>query len=94
MTARPEDATAARDETFRVVRNHVSFLRAEDPLPPEKSLRELGLDSLAAIDLLLDLEQTFGVVFPDEELTEETFRTTANIARAVVRLTRPAEESR
>ena len=93
MTARPQDATAMRDETFRVVRNHLSFLRAEDPLPSEKSLRELGLDSLAAIDLLLDLEQTFGVVFPDEELTEETFRTAGNIAGAVARLTR-SEESR
>ena len=86
MTARPRDATDAREEAFRVVRNHLSFLRAEDPLPPDKSLRELGLDSLAAIDLLLDLEQTFGVVFPDEELTEETFRTAANIAAAVERL--------
>jgi acyl carrier protein len=92
MTTRSSEATATRDKTFRVVRKHLSFLRAEDPLPPEKSLRELGLDSLAAIDLLLDLEQTFGVVFPDEELTEETFRTAANIAAAVERLTRSAKE--
>ena len=46
MTAQPQDATATRDETFRVVRRHLGFLRGEDPLPPEKSLRELGLDDI------------------------------------------------
>jgi acyl carrier protein len=70
------------------VRRHLGFLHGADPLPTEKSLRELGLDSLAAVDLLLDLEQTFGVVFPDAELTEETFRTAGNVADAVMRLTR------
>ena len=89
MTAGSGDLAATRDEAFRVVRRHLSFLRPEDTLSADASLRELGLDSLAAIDLLLDLEQTFGVVFPDKELTEETFRTAANIASAVVRLTAP-----
>jgi acyl carrier protein len=90
---RPEGASPARDNAFRVVRAHLSFLDAADPLPPDASLRDLGLNSLAAIDLLLDLEQTFGVVFPNELLTEETFRTASSIASAVVRLTRPAEET-
>lgn len=89
---RPDDARPTRDNAFRVVRDHLPFLAAADPLPPDASLRELGLDSLAAIDLLLDLEQTFGVVFPDELLTEDTFRTATSIASAVVRLTRSAEE--
>ena len=91
MTARPDNATDTREETFRVIRKHLGFLRDEEPLPPDKSLRELGLDSLAAIDVLLDLEQTFCVVFPDQELTEETFRTAANIVGAVTRLTHGAE---
>lgn len=82
-----------RDNSFRVVRGHLRFLDTTDPLPPDANLRELGLDSLAAIDLLLDLEQTFGVVFPEELLTEETFRTARSIARAVARLTQPPEES-
>jgi acyl carrier protein len=37
------------------------------------SLKDLGLDSLASIDLLLELEDEFDVVFPDELLTEKTF---------------------
>jgi acyl carrier protein len=89
----PEDAMLVRDNSFRVVREHLRFLDATDPLPPDANLRELGLDSLAAIDLLLDLEQTFGVVFPDQLLTEETFRTARNIAGAVALLTRPPKES-
>jgi acyl carrier protein len=74
-----------------VVRNHLRFLDASAPLPPDANLRDLGLDSLAAIDLLLDLEQTFGVLFPDELLTQETFQTAANLADAVARLTRSME---
>ncbi len=90
---RPDDARPTRDNAFRVVRDHLRFLDASDPLPPDASLRGLGLDSLAAIDLLLDLEQTFGVVFPEQLLTEETFRTAGNIVGAVARLTQPPEES-
>jgi acyl carrier protein len=81
-----------RDNAFRVVRDHLRFLDPGEPLPADASLRALGLDSLAAIDLLLDLERTFGVVFPDELLTEETFRTATRIASAVVSLTRSTGE--
>jgi acyl carrier protein len=86
VTGGAADVHDIRDETFRVVRRHLSFLPAADELVADASLRQLGLDSLAAIDLLLDLEQTFGVVFPDKELTEETFRTAADIAAAVGRV--------
>ena len=90
---RPDDRVSTRDSVVRVVRRHLRFLDAADPLPRDASLQKLGLDSLAAIDLLLDLEQVFGVVFPDELLTEETFRTAQGIADAVERLVRAAETS-
>lgn len=62
-------------------------LRMRDPkqdLPFDASLQALGLDSMTAIDLLLDLEQTFGVVLPDSMLTAETFRTPATLEAAVL----------
>ncbi|MFD8968195.1 phosphopantetheine-binding protein [Streptomyces sp. NPDC059568] len=38
-------------------------------------LRELGLDSMRAIELLFALEDTYGVSVPDEMLTDDTFET-------------------
>lgn len=45
----------------------------------EANLRDLGLDSLRAIELLFAVEDTFGVVIPDERLTDATFRTPGSL---------------
>ena len=47
------------------------------------SLIELGLDSMAAIELVLDIEETLGVQFPDEMLVAETFATFRSLEIAV-----------
>jgi len=39
----------------------------------------LGLDSLSAINLLLDIEDTFSIAFPDELLNESTFRSNSSL---------------
>lgn len=39
-----------------------------DSIDASKELRELGLDSLDIVELLLELEDTFGVQFTSEEL--------------------------
>jgi acyl carrier protein len=44
---------------------------------------------MTAIELLLDLEQTFGVLLPDALLTAETFRTPATLEVAVRSLLEP-----
>jgi acyl carrier protein len=62
-----------------VVRPHLRFLEAGSPLPPEEPLGGLGLDSMAAINLLLDLETTFGVQIPDDLLSADTFETFASL---------------
>lgn len=56
-----------------VVRPHLKFLKAEDGLDPHQDLGEAGLDSMASIDLLLDLEREFGVSISDDDLTENSF---------------------
>lgn len=63
-----------------------------EPVPPEQigddqPLDALGLDSLSSINLLLDLESTFGIAFPDEMLSPETLRTAGRIKAAIDRLT-------
>lgn len=74
-------------DRFRtVLRSHLRFAPNGDSLPMEVELRELGLDSIGTINLLLELEGQFGVVFPDSLLTEETFRTASTLEAAVLGL--------
>jgi len=37
------------------------------------TLADLGLDSMVAIELVLDIEDTYGGEFPEEMLVRETF---------------------
>jgi acyl carrier protein len=51
------------------------------------SLKDLGLDSLASIDLLLELEDEFDVVFSDELFsTEKTFENANTLWKIVHKL--------
>ena len=72
--------------TRRVKRVIARYLpHGEDPcdIPDQEALAVLGIDSMRSIDLLLQLESTFGVTFPDESITAENFSTAANIARTL-----------
>jgi acyl carrier protein len=61
------------DEGFeRVVRAHLKFA-ADQPLPPDARLADYGLDSMETVSLLVEMEETFEVTFPDELLVAETF---------------------
>jgi acyl carrier protein len=73
--------------------------RADGPVTPETRLREeLGLNSLDAVDLALELEDELDIELPDEELAK--FQTVGDVARAVRRLldaggaAQPAAETR
>jgi acyl carrier protein len=46
-------------------------------------LVQLGLDSMTAVAVLLDMEKTFKIRFPDEMLVEGTFRTAGRLKEAV-----------
>lgn len=50
------------------------------------ALADVGLDSMAAIDLVLDIEQTLDVMFPDETLVAETFATADSLHTVVLQL--------
>lgn len=76
-------------ETFEqtlenVLRTHLPTLENNaDPVPMDVPLVDLGLDSLRAVSLVLDLEDTFGFEFPDTMLSEATFHTAAALSEAV-----------
>ncbi|GLY02728.1 MULTISPECIES: phosphopantetheine-binding protein [Actinoplanes] len=58
-----------------VLRIHLPAIEPDQEVPGEVPLVKLGLDSLRAVNLVLDLEDTFGVEFPDAMLSESTFST-------------------
>ncbi|MCD1257284.1 acyl carrier protein [Paenibacillus athensensis] len=64
------------DEQFAaVLRRHLKYLKPTQELKGSDDLKALGLDSMASIDLLLDLEEALGIMLPDTMLTENTFST-------------------
>ena len=58
------DTTEAR---IAAIIRRVSKQKGEGPLPVDADVfRELGVESTAALDLLLSLEDEFGVAVPDD----------------------------
>jgi acyl carrier protein len=66
--------SAAADRLARLVRRHLKFLKGEDALAADDNLGQLGLDSMASIELLFEIEDHFGVQVPEELLAEDTFQ--------------------
>jgi acyl carrier protein len=48
-----------------------------------EDLKELGLDSMGSIELLLELEEAFNISFPDELLTEDTFSSASKLWESI-----------
>ena len=71
------------DSLADVVRPHLKFLSSADSLAPTQKLGEAGLDSMASIDLLLDLERAYEVTISDDDLTENSFATLEEIQKLV-----------
>jgi acyl carrier protein len=49
----------------------------------EKTLVELGIDSLSFVELLVAIEKNFGVKLMESGLTKEDFRTLGTLARRI-----------
>lgn len=47
------------------------------PIDPEANLFALGLDSLRVVSLVVGVESSFGIAFPDDLLTPDLFATGA-----------------
>lgn len=56
------------DEAIKKVQAVLTKKLKIETIDPNKELRELGLDSLDVVELLLDLEDEFGVEFTSDEL--------------------------
>lgn len=67
----------------RMLRGHLPFLAADEPLLPESALIDLGLDSLGMVALLVGIEEEFGVFLPDEMLGHELLATAGTLWDAI-----------
>ncbi|GAB2640068.1 phosphopantetheine-binding protein [Nocardia goodfellowii] len=61
------------------LRAYLPLLSADKELTSDLSLADHGLDSLATVSLLLDLEDAFAVMIPDHLLSVDTFATPAGL---------------
>lgn len=66
---------------------HLRMVASTNDINPDVDLTTLGLTSMAATNLLIDLEDEFDVEFPDELLTPEVFRSVLTLEAAIDRLT-------
>lgn len=78
-----QEATELTQKIESIVRPHLKFLDAGAMLPPDANLGQAGLDSMASIDLILDLEDELGVSIPDDLLTENSFASITNICELI-----------
>lgn len=67
------------EEFETVLRSLIPLLPADQPLTPDLKLQRAGLDSLATVNLLIELEDTFDVTFPDDMLRPSTVSTPAKL---------------
>lgn len=75
--------TSPEARLLSLLRPFLRLLPADAELPMDADLGKLGLDSLQSIELLMALEQEFGVTIPDEKITVDAFATPANVLTLV-----------
>ncbi|WP_438432806.1 phosphopantetheine-binding protein [Gorillibacterium sp. sgz500922] len=72
-----------KEEVTRMVCEIVSryALEAGMEVQPDANLREAyGIDSLTLVELLVEVEEVFGILFDSSSLTDDFFSTAASIA--------------
>ena len=77
-----DDITTQFEE---VLRRHLRSAKVNS-INYDVELAQLGLDSMTAVAVLLDMEKAFGIRFPDDMLVEGTFRTAGRLKEAVQKL--------
>jgi len=79
--------TAPLDPAFeKLIRRVLPRLPADRPLDPDLDLKAEGMASIATIDLLIRVEETFAVKIPDDKLNSVTFATPASLWATVAEL--------
>jgi acyl carrier protein len=71
------------EEIREILRQHARLSVDVDSLSPEADLFRAGMSSHASVNVMLALEDSFGVEFPDAMLKRTVFESIAAISSAV-----------
>ena len=82
MAVRPVPSTAVLEQQL-VVLLRERLLETVAPLGVTTDLYSLGLDSMAIMQLLILVEEEYGVSLPEGALTRENFSTARQLARLI-----------
>ena len=74
-----------------ILRRYLVLVPDGRDVPLETELPALGLDSMSALTLVLELEEIFDISFPDSVLNASTFRS-ANSLENVIQVLRQARD--
>jgi acyl carrier protein len=69
-----------------IVRRYLVLVPEGRDVPRETELSALGLDSMSALTLLLELEEKFDISFPDYLLNATTFRSARSLENIIEKL--------
>lgn len=88
MTGNPNYAAVEE-----IIRQGCPFLEEGASIAPDARLEDFGFDSLETVSALTAIEERFEIIFPEEDLTFETFSTMANLWKVICRICGILEES-
>jgi acyl carrier protein len=77
-------------EIRELIAQHASLAVAVDTLADDASLYEAGMTSHATVNLMLALEGSFDVEFPDSMLRRSVFESVAAIEAALIEIQQAA----
>lgn len=91
MNRRREQEFAAPDTITTIVvellRRHLRDPGDEHGFPMHINLTELGLDSVSAVSLIVDLEESLDINLPESMISPSTFKTASTLRDALYSLT-------
>lgn len=80
------------DERFeQLLRAYLPLLAPDEQLTADTVLRDLGLDSMATVELLAAVEGAYDVRFADEALSLSTFATAGTLWATLAAMLEPAQ---
>ena len=80
------------EEEIRLVLSDETILGSlAETISTDEALRSVGVDSLLAVRILIQIEEVFNVEFLDHHLTLETFSSIDSIIKAIIEIRNTAD---
>ncbi len=75
------------DKIRAILKDHGRLSKDADTLPTDGDLYQAGMTSHASVNVMLAIEGTFNIEFPDSMLKRSVFESISAISAAVAQLT-------